>query len=648
MCGIVGIMDLDGGPVDLSDVARMNRVIGHRGPDDVGYHSDAGIGLGMSRLSIIDLDTGNQPVGNEDGSLQVVLNGEIYNYRELRRKLQQKGHRFATAGDTETIVHLYEETGLDCVEHLEGMFAFALWDAPRQRLLVARDRLGIKPLYYGCFDRRLVFASELKSILQLPEVERRIDWESLDHLMTFLVTPRDASIIAGIHKLEPAHILVAARGEVPCRHRYWKVRFAPDDSLSEADAAAALREQLERSVRSHMVADVPLGAFLSGGIDSSAVVATMARLSTEPIKTYSIGFTDRRFSELEDARLVADTFGTDHHELVLEPDVTEIIEELAWFLDEPFGDSSAIPTYMVAKLAAGDVKVALSGDGGDELFGGYDRYLVEQKERRLRHLPPPVRDLFGAVSRHLPEGVRGRNWLHHMSLSGSRRYLDASSLFRPADRHKLYRPEVRELLGGSDPEEAALTALPENGGHWLSRLQKFDIEGYLPLDILTKVDRTSMAHSLEARVPLLDHKLVELAATIPPRMLIGPAGGKQIFKRAMRGILPERIIDKPKQGFAIPLGRWFRGDLDSMLRDVLLSDTSRRRGIFDSDQIERLIRRHEARGNLDLQLWTLLSTELWMRTFLDASPAAAGAPPGYPPCGAIARPAPSPGQEAFR
>ncbi len=618
MCGIVGIIGLNGRPVSSEELWGMCAALVHRGPDDEGLYLGSGrrAGLAMRRLSIIDVKTGHQPVSNEDGSVWVVLNGEIYNFQELRRELEDLGHTFRTATDTEVIVHLYEEHGNRCVERLRGMFAFALWDDNRKILLLARDRLGIKPLYYAEVGGRLVFASELKAILQLPEVDRILNWDAVSHLFSFLSTPSTESIITGVRKLEPGHLLVAALDKNPVVHQYWDVRFEPDYSRTEENVVEQLRELLQESVKLHLVSDVPLGAFLSGGIDSSAVVANIARLTTGPIKTFSIGFSDQDYNELHYARLVAERFSTDHHELVLEPDVLSVVDDLAWYLDEPSGDSSAIPTYMVSKLAAGHVKVVLSGDGGDELFAGYDRYLVEQRERRW-FLPATVRRALGRLGRTLPDGMRGRNLLCHLALPWPDRYLDAVTLFRQDDKQRLFKPEVFELLAHFDPAEDSVRSLAHVNGNWLSALQYLDLKRYLPLDILTKVDRMSMAHSLEARVPLLDHKVVEFAATIPRDLLLRNGSTKYIFKRAMQGILPNAILHRPKQGFAVPLGRWFRGQLGSFLRDLLLSDTSRRRGILNAAYIERLISRHEQGRPLDLQLWTLISFELWCRTFLD-------------------------------
>ena len=545
-----------------------------------------------------------------------VFNGEIYNFEELRRDLQARGHSFSTATDTEVIVHLYEERGARCVEDLRGMFAFAVWDEREQCLLLARDRVGIKPLYYWQGSGRLAFASELKAILELPEVERELDWKALGHVLTFLTTPKAESIVQGVRKLEPGMVLKASARGVRLS-RYWDLQWAPDYGRTEAQLAEELQARLEESVRLHMVSDVPLGAFLSGGVDSSAVVASMARLSPQPVKTFSIGFVEDDYNELRHAARVARAFGTEHHELILEPDVLSVIEDLAWHLDEPFGDPSAIPTYMVSKLAAEHVKVVLSGDGGDELFAGYDRYRVEARERRLERMAAPVRWSLAALARRAPEGMKGRGFLRHMSLAGLERYMDAATFFRREEQRELLQPEAFARVSAGDPGQEMAGQVAGAGGHWLSALQQLDVKAYLPLDILTKVDRMSMAHSIEARVPLLDHKLLEFAATVPPDLLLRQGTGKYIFKRALRGILPAEIIDRPKQGFAIPLGRWFRGRMSEFVRELLLSENARQRGVFDAGYVERLLMRNETGPNLDFQLWTLISFELWARRFLD-------------------------------
>jgi len=619
MCGIAGIVRWDGTQVEEGDVRAMCRAMAHRGPDEEGLYLGDGVGLGMRRLSIIDLDGGQQPVTNEDRTVWVVFNGEIYNYKELRRQLEQRGHTFRTSSDTETIVHLYEDLGPQCVDQLRGMFALAIWDERQQQILLARDRLGIKPLYYAERDGELVFASELKPILQLGHVDRALNWEAVGHLFTFLATSPDQSIVDGVKKLEPARRAVARRGSSLRVERYWDVTFDPDERSTEHELVERLRGLLVESVALHQVGDVPVGAFLSGGIDSSSVVATMSPLNRSRIKTFSVGFREEGYNELGHAQQVAALHDTDHHHLVLEPDVVSMVEDLAWYLDEPFGDTSAIPTYMVSKLAAEHVKVVLTGDGGDEVFAGYDKYVVEGRERAYDRVPAPIRRAAGVVGDAMPEGMRGRRFLRHLALDGSRRYLDAQTLFHTDELSKLFRPDAFAELVNHDPWAASLSHL-SGDRDWISSVQYGDLQTYLPLDVLTKVDRMTMAHSIEARPPLLDHRLVEFAATIPAHFRLRDGTTKYLLKQAMRGILPDEIIDRPKQGFAVPLARWFRGPLAGFARDVLLSDTCRQRGFLNTSYVERLLQLHQGGRDLDLQLWTTLSFELWCRRFLDRGP----------------------------
>ena len=618
MCGIAGLVSISERRVELAELQAMCDAMVHRGPDSGGAYLAPGVALGMRRLSIIDLQTGDQPISNEDGTVWVVLNGEIYNFRELRRELTDRGHTFSTSGDTETIVHLYEEYGVDCVHKLRGMYAFAVWDTRTKQLLLARDRVGIKPLYYTIANGRLIFASELKAILAIDEIERTLDWRAVDHLFTFLVTPAAQSVVTGIRKLEPAHVLVASADKPVQTRRYWDLPFECDRSRPEAYFVERLRELLEESIALHLASDVPLGAFLSGGIDSSTVAAIASRQTAAPLKTFSIGFNDADYDESAYARAVAKHLGTEHHELILEPDALDIVDDLAWFLDEPFGDASAIPTYMVSKLAAEHVTVVLSGDGGDELFGGYDKYVVEAREREV-HVPGAIRRVMAFASRMMPDGMRGRNLLHHFSLTGPARYLDAVTLFRRDALKRLFREEVFSTFSGFDAQADVTHHLGNAQEHWLSSLQYFDVKSYLPLDILTKVDRMSMGHSIEARVPLLDHVLMEFAATIPPELKLRGNTTKYVLKQAMRGLLPDAIIDRRKRGFAVPLGRWFRGQLSTFARDLLLSDTTARRGFFNRRYIEHLLQQLDRGRPLDLQLWTLISFEIWCRTFLDRS-----------------------------
>ncbi len=630
MCGIAGIVRWNSEPVFEHEIRSMCDLMVHRGPDDHGVHVAPGVGIGMRRLSIIGLDTGHQPMSNEDGTIWVVFNGEIYNYAEIRHDLQQRGHVFKTASDTECLVHLYEERGAQLVDHLRGMFAFAIWDGRTRELLLARDRLGIKPLYYTESRHGLVFASELKPILQCHGVDRSLNWEAVGHLLTFLSTPSADSIVAGIRKLEPACV-ATARGGQPLRiARYWDVSFEPDEGATEGELIERLRALLDESVALHRVSDVPVGAFLSGGIDSSAVVATLARQHAEPVKTFSIGFEEAGFDELSHARDVALQFGTDHYDLVVRPDVVAIVEDLTWYLDEPFGDTSAIPTYMVSKLAAAHVKVVLTGDGGDEAFAGYERYLVEGRERSLDTLPRLLRRAAGAVGSVLPTGARGKRFLQHLALDGARRYVDASTMFRADDLRRLLHPDAYARVARHDAAATAAASMDAFDDDWLSAVQRWDLAAYLPQDILTKVDRMTMAHSIEARPPLIDHRLVEFAARVPSRFRLRNGQTKYLFKQAMRGVLPDRIIDRPKHGFAVPLAQWLRNDLATFARDILLSSTARDRGVFDVRHVEQLLRLNDRGRNLDLQLWTILSLELWCRRFLDRpAPMRAGAPAAF-------------------
>ena len=622
MCGIAGIVNLRGGAPTAGELSAMAAAMVHRGPDSEGSYRAERVGLTMRRLSIIDVENGSQPIANESGSVVTVFNGEIYNYRELRRLLEARGHRFKSGSDTETIVHLYEEYGDACVERLRGMFAFAVWDVERRRLLLARDRIGIKPLYFTRTPERFLFASELKSILQLPDVPRALDPRSVGHLFAALCTPASDSIVRGIHKLEPGHVLSVGPDGRVARRRYWEFRIEPDESKTEKQLVERLREHLDDAVRSHMVSDVPLGAFLSGGVDSSAVVASMSRVRRSGLKTFSIGFESKAHDEAPWARAVAARLGTEHHEAVLAFSDLPRLDELAWHLDEPSGDASALPTIAVTRLAAGHVKVVLSGDGGDELFGGYDKYVVEGQERKLGRMPRWARRLLGLAAWAVPDGVRGRNLLRHFSLDAPERYLDASTLFKEHDRRKLFRPDAIRAFGDADLWQDEIESLRRADGHWLSALQTLDVNRYLPLDILTKVDRMSMANSIEARVPLLDHHLVEFAATIPPRMLIRGATTKYLLKQALRDVLPDEILDRRKQGFAAPLGPWLCGHRDTV-RDVLLSERARERGILDRREVESFLLRFERGADLGLHVWTMVSFELWCREFLDRAPVAA-------------------------
>ncbi len=636
MCGIAGYVDLNNDALARDERAqvleRMCRVIRHRGPDDQGTLVTEGVALGMRRLAIIDLAGGHQPMSGEGGAVTVVFNGEIYNYRELQPALEKRGHVFRTSSDTETIVHAYEEKGAACLKDLRGMFAFAVWDARHRELFIARDRVGKKPLFYTLTPRgTLVFGSELKSLLEHPEVGREVDPEALDAYLAFGYVPDPLSIFGGVRKLPPGHHLTFKDGRVHIE-RYWDFEYEIAEERREEEYIEELRALLDESVRLRLIADVPLGAFLSGGVDSSAVVALMARNSSRPVKTFSIGFREDTYDELQYARLTAKAFGTEHHEFIVTPEVCRVVDELAWHLDEPFADSSAIPTYAVSKLAREHVTVALSGDGGDELFAGYTRYAIERGRAGFARVPRLVREgLMRPLSRRLPHGAWGRNFLHNVSLDPVSRYLDSISFMAGLDKLSLYTDDFRSRLNGADAPAALFRehAARVRTGDPLDTLLYLDSKTYLPGDILTKVDRMSMAVSLEARVPLLDHKLIEFVTRIPASLKMRGVETKHIFKRAVRGLVPDEILDRPKQGFGLPIQKWINQELRDYIRDILFSQRARERGYFKQSHIELLYAEHD-RGRRDNtgHLWTLFMLELWHRTFADTASAREEEPRG--------------------
>lgn len=635
MCGIAGFVGQDnlraGDEQNAVVLARMCRRIAHRGPDEEGMRVDGAVALGMRRLSIIDLAGGHQPMSNEDETVNVVFNGEIYNYRELRRQLEARGYTFHTNSDTETIVRAYEEYGARCVEHLRGMFVFALWDARRRELFIARDRAGKKPLYYTLTPRgTLIFGSELKSLIEHPEFRRDIDTEALDAYLTFGYVPDPLTIFRDVHKLPPAHHLRFALDTERARvEPYWDFPFQTieaADARSEESLLEELRALLDEAVRVRLVADVPLGAFLSGGIDSSTVVGLMARHSSRPVKTFSIGFHEDSYDELKYARLAAKHFGTDHHEFVVTPDICRTVDELVWHFDEPFADSSALPTYMVSKMAREHVTVALSGDGGDELFAGYTRYLIDQRRGGFGRLPRALRrGVMQPVSRRLPHGAWGRNFLNNVALDPLERYIDSVSTFTALNKPALYDDHFYERLRADGLDTRAVEnfrAIASSVGtnEPLDALLYLDSKTYLPGDILTKVDRMSMAVSLETRAPLLDHKLIEFVCQhIPPALKLNGTETKSIFKRAVSGLVPDELLTRPKQGFGVPIQQWINRELREQIRDVLTDTQARGRGYFRSSYIDLLFDEH-ARGRRDhsTQLWTLFMFESWHRRFVDA------------------------------
>jgi len=626
MCGIVGIARSSPAPVERELVERMCEAQSHRGPDARGLHLGEGIGLGIQRLRVVDLVTGDQPIYNEDRSVTVVLNGEIYNFRDLRSRLRGGGHQFATEGDTEVIVHLYEELGPACVRELHGMFAFALWDSRRRLLLLARDRVGKKPLFYCERPGALSFASELGALMQDPDVPRDVDHGALDAYLTYGYVPAPMSAFAAVRKLMPASTLTYRDGTVQSE-RYWRLdysRKAPAKPVGEVEEE--IRTGIRQAVRRRMVADVPMGAFLSGGIDSSAVVAAMAEGSSEPVRTFSIGFEEERFNELPQARRVAMEFATDHHELVVRPDAIEMLPKMIRHYGEPFADASALPSFYLARFAGEHVTVALNGDGGDESFAGYPRYATNLALAQLDRIPRPLRQAAGALARHVPLGgdprtMRSRLGRFAMALALDReaRYLAQTSTFTPAARTQLYTPEHMALI---DESRAAETLL----GPWhsssapdlLDQFLDVDVNSYLPGDLLTKMDIATMAYSLEGRSPLLDHELMELVASLPADMKVARGQGKRILRSALRGWVPDAILDAPKQGFELPAARWFRGELRDFTREVLLDPSATSRGWFREQEVRRLLDEHvAATHDHNRRLWNLLMLELWCKETFD-------------------------------
>jgi asparagine synthase (glutamine-hydrolysing) len=613
MCGICGIVSSKGSP-DLGAVARMNGTLVHRGPDDEGLFERGPVALAARRLSIIDLAHGHQPIANEDGSVVVVQNGEIYNYRELKRELESAGHSFATDCDTEVLVHLYEEHGDAFVERLRGMFAIALWDDRRQRLLLARDRFGIKPLYYRLVDGELSFASELKALIEQPGFSRAIDPEALAAYLAFNSIPAPLTIFSEARKLPPGHLLRWERGELAIR-RYARPGPEPGAEPRQGSAdllAAELREVLADSIRAHLVADVPVGILLSGGVDSGGITALASAAAEGPLKTFSIGFEEAGFDELDRARLVAERYGTDHHELILRPDAVELFPKLVEAFDEPFGDSSALPTYLVSELAAGEVKVALSGEGGDELFGGYYTYVADLLAPRVGRLAA----LAAPLAERLPSSDRRVGFDYK-----AKRFARAAHL-PPLEAHhawkEIFSPEARAALLGArnpawDPVDLYRERYAETAGaEALARLQDVDLGIYMVDDLLVKTDRSSMAHSLETRVPFLDQKVAEFAFSLPRTLRVRGFAKKRLLRQALAPLLPREVVGGRKQGFSVPVAAWLRGPLQPYAREVLSTSNLERQGCLDPATVQGVLERH-ASGQEDLsrQLWGLIAFTLW-------------------------------------
>jgi len=626
MCGIVGIFDTRGKRhIESSVLVRMNETQHHRGPDECGTHAEPGLGLGHRRLSIIDLATGQQPLFNEDGTVSVVFNGEIYNYQELIPELTALGHVFRTRSDTEVIVHAWEAWGADCVKRFRGMFAFALWDRNRETLFLARDRLGVKPLYYALLpDGQFLFGSELKALLGHGALERQIDHYAVEEYLALGYVPEPRTIFRSARKLPPAHTLTVKRG-VPVGEpvEYWDVTFTLDNGLSEKDAGAELIERLRESVKLRMISEVPLGAFLSGGVDSSAVVAAMAGLSQAPVNTCSIAFSDPAFDESQYARIVASRYKTRHFVDRVESDDFDLIDTLAKLYDEPYADSSAIPTYRVCQLARRHVTVALSGDGGDESFGGYRRYRLHLMEERMRR-PLPLalrRPVFGLLGEAYPKAdwaprvFRAKTTLQALARDSVEAYFHSMSLLRDDMRRQLFSGSFKAALDGYNAVDVFRRhAARANHEDPLALIQYLDLKTYLVGDINTKVDRASMAHSLEVREPLMDHPLVEWLATLPSSLKMRGGEGKWFFKRSLEGRLPNDILYRPKMGFAVPLASWFRGPLRARVRSALLGSTLSDTGFFNRNYLEHLVTRHES-GARDYSgpIWALLMFESFLR-----------------------------------
>jgi asparagine synthase (glutamine-hydrolysing) len=622
MCGISGIFEFERhDPISPELVRRMTDTIIHRGPDDDGVYVGPGIGLGFRRLSIIDVAGGHQPISNEDGRIWVMLNGEIYNYPELRKELLDRGHKFTTRSDTESIVHLYEEYGQECFRKLRGMFAIALWDSRERKLLLARDRVGKKPLFYAANQNRLLFGSELKCLLAVDGSIRTIDPQALSDYFSFGYVPAPKTIYRDVRKLRPGHYLVASANgvqEVP----YWDLSFAEVENRTENEWCEMLRHSLCEATRVRLMSDVPLGAFLSGGVDSSSVVAMMSHLMKRAVTTCSIGFEDKEYNEADFAREISRKFETDHHEQVVHPEAIEILKKLVWHYDEPFADSSAIPTYYVSWVARQSVTVALGGDGGDESLAGYRRYYFDNLENRLRRMVPAGvrREVFGPLGRAYPalawapRVFRAKATFQSLSRSPLEGYFNTMSIFRADEKPLLLSHDFRASLGGYDSIEVLRHHYDRvETDDLLSRIQYVDMKTYLPDDILAKVDRASMAVSLEVRAPMLDHHFLELTTKIPSSLKLRGKCGKYIFKKAMADVLPQDILHRRKQGFAVPLARWFRDELRDLAHDAIFS---RNDGVLNAHYLRKIWDQHQS-GTYDRSshLWSVLMYREWYEKF---------------------------------
>jgi asparagine synthase (glutamine-hydrolysing) len=650
MCGIAGgVWRFDARGLSIETLRRMTDALVHRGPDDEGHwlrdphrrpesfdqRCSTGVALGFRRLSIIDLETGRQPMANETDSIHVVFNGEIYNYRELRHRLEGSGHRFATHSDTETIVHLYEDLGVESFSHFNGMFAIAIWDAPRDRLVLARDRLGKKPLFYWHDGDRLFFASELKALVQIPGFPRDLDPGAIDAYLTYQYVPHPMTIYRGVQKLPPGHRLVFEQGRVEVAP-YWKIDWSREEPISEFDASRQLKDLLDDAIRLRLRSDVPLGAFLSGGIDSSLIVALAQKHLSEPIRTFSIGFSEADHDETAFAKMVAEHVGTRHERFEVKPDALDIVDRLVEAYDEPFSDSSAVPTWYLCELTRQHVTVALSGDGGDELFGGYDRYRALQLSEQLQHWLPTRRLSQAWWLKRLPDSTARRSFLRRLrrfcealGQSPSDRYMNWIQVFGEAERWNLYEADWASQLPDRDPVDflhrAWNRALEDTEGHPrqpprdpMGCAMAADLQTYLPCDLMTKVDIASMAHSLEARQPFLDYRLVEWASSLPTKLKMRSGRGKWLLHQTYRELLPAAIWSRPKMGFGVPIAKWLQTYLRDRTYDALLGPDARCHAFLRPKAIRSLVDEHlQGRGNQAYRLWNLLMLELWLRRWLD-------------------------------
>jgi len=626
MCGITGIVRTDEAPIDRHLLEQMNQAIRHRGPDEDGFYLHDGVGLAIRRLAIIDLKTGQQPIHNRDRTRWLVFNGEIYNYRELREKLEKLGHQFYTNSDTEAVIAAYDQYGTDCPKHLRGMFAFAIWDEREKSLFLARDRVGKKPLLYAQTPNQLLFASEFSALVLHPDVSRDVDYEAIHHYLSFICVPAPLTAYRAIRKLEPAHWLLWRNGEIKTE-RYWQLDFSNKVSLSEAEAGERAIELLREAVRIRLMSEVPLGAFLSGGIDSSAVVALMAQESSERVKTFSIGFEEQDFSELHHARRVAEYVGADHHEFVVRPDAMEVLPMLVEHYGEPFADSSAIPSYYVSRETRRYVTVALNGDGGDECFAGYERYAAMNLAQSYAALPGVLRDgVIGNAARALPAFQsranplsKAQRFVAAASLSPIERYLRWISAFDENAKLNLYSDSFRqETAKFSTVGIIAPWFAKANGSGIVDAALLTDTMTYLPNDLLVKMDIASMSVSLEARSPFLDHVLMEFAASLPEKLKLRRLTTKYLLKQVLKKLVPAENLTRRKMGFGVPIGHWFRGVMQPFLRETLLSDKALARGLFQPEKVRRIVDDHvEHKADHSHRLWSLLMLELWFERFID-------------------------------